>query len=204
MTKDRFFSKKQQILKLSALICLISVLSSPFTVGQKLSEEDLLVHPETLRLSQLKPDILSLYSLDGVLIVIEDIQWDTDGLFLNREQIKTDIELKLRAANIRILDEKEHSQAHGQPYLRLNITPIALPDNSICMSYQLELKQSMFLDRQLDTAERMPTGYLPATTWEKGGIIFCHQSNNRMIRDCIKDKVDMLVNDFLTANPKKE
>jgi hypothetical protein len=68
----------------------------------------------------------TLRGLDGVQVVVEDLQPDVERNGLTRQQLQTDVELRLRKAGIRVLTEQELDRAPGQTPPRPSLRPRAL------------------------------------------------------------------------------
>jgi hypothetical protein len=142
----------------------------------------------------------SLRGLRGVVVLIWDLPSEIgrEGL-LTKDQIQTDVELKLRTAGIRVLSLKEPTIT-GNPvfcvYVDVKYADIAGTGKSVGFAFNIHcsLRQNVYLERD-------PTIKNWATTWERGasGI---GSKNFGIIRNEIKDEVDIFINDFLSVNPK--
>jgi len=58
-----------------------------------------------------------LVGLKGVFVFVESTQPEQPRVGLTKDQIRTDVELRLRKAGVRVLTEEERLQMPGMPYL---------------------------------------------------------------------------------------
>ncbi len=138
-------------------------------------------------------DTRTLKGISAVLVLVEDL--DGDGaktLGLTTGAIRTDVELKLRLAGMRVVTRVESFSLSGGPYLYINVN--VLPSPSRTASISVELHQNTLLERNGERA-------IGVTTWDRGTLI--SNPNAQGIRNSIKDKVDEFLNDWLSVNPKK-
>jgi hypothetical protein len=130
--------------------------------------------------------VTSLRGLESFDVVVEEIP-DLSGL---EEQIKTDVELKLRLAGIKVDD------GQIEPYLYVNVNAIEI-ERDFVFSISLGLVQEV-------TTDRFWSGL--ATTWDRGTVGFNFGSTRAEVktslRESVKDLVDQFLNDYLTANPR--
>ena len=139
----------------------------------------------------------SLKGLKGMYVMVgnyPDIK--KDGL--RESTIKTDVELKLRMAGIKVLTKEECIKDPGNPYLWIGVHSFK---NEIIDIYAyciiVELKQRVILSRDKKIE-------CPATTWFTTVNIGTVGANNvNSLRDNIKDRVDVFINDYLAVNPKE-
>ena len=139
--------------------------------------------------------IESLRGIKGVNVLIELLNPDIEKDGLKKEQIKTDVELKLRLAGIKVLNEEELLNEPGQPYLHVNVNSNKSELGFYSFSITIELNQLVLLIRDLDTI-------FTACTWSTKTVGFAGVEKVGQIRDYIKDDVDLFINDYLFVNPK--
>ncbi len=144
---------------------------------------------------QPKYEIESLRGLKGVSVEIEKLSFNIEKDGLKREQIKTDVELKLRLAGIKVVTEEESINEPGQPYLFVNVNSNKSELGFYSFSITIELNQLVLLIRDLDTI-------FTACTWSTKTVGFAGVEKVGQIRDYIKDDVDLFINDYLFVNPK--
>jgi hypothetical protein len=157
---------------------------------------------------QSENSIRSLRGLKGVWVLVEFLATDIEAVGLSKDNIQTDVELKLRLAGIKVLTKEEWLIEPGSPrlyirvgYIRVGSTMVPLPiqkdDTLYAYSIEVELHQNVFLERD-------PKIYKDgATTWGNGSVGVVGEEKILSIRDHIKDNVDEFINDYLSVNPKK-
>jgi hypothetical protein len=112
-----------------------------------------------------------------------------------RHTFKTDVELKLHMAGIKVLSEEESLETPGMPYLYVNLNPIHQRSNeTAAVSISIELKQTVLLER--DPSLRV----YGATTWSAA---WAGWHDLPFIREKVKDLTDQFINAWLSVNPKK-
>jgi hypothetical protein len=133
----------------------------------------------------------SLKGLPGVAVLIEDLGEGVEEAGLRRDHLSVTVELRLRAAGIRILNEKEKPLPPGAPTLYLNVN--ALPRGRL-MTYavRVNLLQNVYLEG----SGRHESW---AATWDVG---YVGVDDAEGIRSQVRDLIDRFCNDFLKANPK--
>ena len=139
----------------------------------------------------------SLQGLKGVDVLVEFLEPDIEKDGLNRSSIKTDVELKLRMAGIKVLTREEKFKEPGMPYLYVNVNAVKRENEFYVYYIIVELKQGVSLMRD-------PKIFNLATTWEANGIIgIVYVNDVNSLRDTVKDRVDKFINDYLEMNPKE-
>jgi hypothetical protein len=138
----------------------------------------------------------ALKGLTGVFVIIETpLEPDAIAGGLSHDAIRTEVELKLRQAGIRVLSGDEWERTPGKPYLQ--VWPKVLKGGTLggyIYHISVEFKQHVSLVRTPDikvfgatwSAEHM--GYTP---------------DLKDIRDRMKDLVDKFIAAYLSVNPKK-
>lgn len=142
------------------------------------------------------PEVMK--GLKGVSVVVEDIEKDAQEDGLKKEEVQTDVELKLRQSGIKVLDYNELLNDSNTPYIYVVINTIkhaTLPFYSV--SIRLSLQEPVYLKRDRKTQVRA------ASTWTVGAVCTVGAFKMRSIRDFTKDLADKFCNDYLKANPKK-
>ena len=135
----------------------------------------------------------TLRGLKGVHVVIECLNPETKGGGLTEDRLRTDTELKLQKAGIKVLSERENQMTPGRPSMYVNISilkyryfPVYVYKNSI------ELVQDVYLVR----AYKIKTG---AVTWSVSATGIAPKFED--IRTSMEDLVDYFINAYLSANP---
>jgi len=132
----------------------------------------------------------TLQGITAVAVVVESLDDDAKKIGLTEEAIRTDVELKLRLAGMRIVTQDDLLTLPGAPYLYVSVT--VLPPEAGCIS--VELNQSAVLRRNGESA-------FGVTTWSVGSVRVNPSAQG--IRNAIKDEVDTFLNAWLSVNPKK-
>lgn len=133
----------------------------------------------------------SLKGIEGFQITI-DIEQELEDFGLDKETVKTDTELKLRLAEIKIIDEIDIDKNHAL----LSVSISSAIYESICAyTIQMAVSQPAILLR--DAA--ILAG---AETWSIGIIGVTGHNHRNIIREAFKDLVDRFLNAYLSVNPK--
>ena len=142
----------------------------------------------------------SLRGLAGVWVTVSNIppEAEQDGLF--QATLRTDVELRLRMAGIRVLTGEQWLNAPGRPTLDVLVglyKSRAERLDGYAKSVEVTVTQDVSLTRD-------PSTFVRAVTWQ--GLKTVGLSNSgvlqRDIRDNVADSVDEFINAFLAANPR--
>jgi hypothetical protein len=147
----------------------------------------------------------SLRGLSGVnvfLNVTEDSpSLEKDGL--TNTQIRTDVEIRLRKAGVRVLTIEEVRQLPRRPVLSVTLLASKsealtklLGENVYAFTIQIDFKQTATLYHSTNNQIFL------VTTWSDSAVGMTTKRNVRTIREGIGDYVDKFINDYLTVNPK--
>jgi hypothetical protein len=119
------------------------------------------------------------------------------GSGLTKDQIKTDVELQLRKAGIKVLTNEERLTTPGQPYLSVLVSIIEISSRGYPIGYAYTITV------QLYEAVTIVRGFeAVGSIWSAGWMGYFGKPD-RHIRNNISDMVDKFINDYLAANPKK-
>ena len=144
----------------------------------------------------LTDDQWGLTWLKGVMVWVKNIDPQIVPLGLTQEQVKTDIELRLRQAGIRVLTEKECRATMGHPYLSvdISISEIKISNDRVGYAY--------YIGVQLTESVRVARGYeVIGSIWSIGSVGAIGKDASP-IRNIISGSVDKFINDYKAANPK--
>jgi len=141
----------------------------------------------------------SLRGLKGVGVVVESLQSEVERDGLTRSHIRTDSELALRQAGIRVLSEDESLNEPGSPYLYVNLTTVKSEVLYAFTSYLYSLQISL---RQNVTLTREPNTKVSAMTWQTSVLGSVNAADLENLRKTIRDSLNQFINDYLAANPK--
>lgn len=140
----------------------------------------------------------TLKGLQGVGVGVEYLTPEVEKYGLTRQQLQTDVELRLRQNGIRVLSKQEELSTPGMPNLYLNVNIVAREDSGLAAySILLELRQNVFLARDI-------TKLCITPTWLKGSTGSVGLGKIDALREYVKDDVDQFINNYLAANPKAE
>ena len=142
-----------------------------------------------------RDDRASLRGLRGVRIVVEDVDAEIVKDGLARDQLYTDVELKLLMAGIKVLNEAENRMEKGRPWLYVNAAIMKTDSESYIYTIFIEFNQDVRLVRDPDV--EVSTG-----TWKVVHTGVAGKISH--IRERVKMHVDEFVNAYLSVNPKQE
>ncbi|MEM4657918.1 MAG: hypothetical protein QXX77_05790, partial [Candidatus Methanosuratincola sp.] len=134
----------------------------------------------------------ALRGLPPLFVVVERLEPAAVEAGLSESTIKQEVERRLRASGVRVLDEGE--RLPGAPFLYVRITAYEVPGTGV-YSYSVALEL-----RELVTLVRNPRASTYASTWESQGVAFSTGIRDRA-REYLAKKVDEFVDDWLAANP---
>jgi len=143
----------------------------------------------------------TLVGLQGVGVIIEPLASGAKEYGLIDQILQTDVELQLRQNGIKVLSQQELIQTLGMPFLWIGTTVVIMkgPAAGIAVvGLNVQFGQDVFLARH-------PSTYcLGATTWSKA-LTATVGTNNlvKLVREKIRDYVNIFINDYLAANPKE-
>jgi hypothetical protein len=151
----------------------------------------ILLFPTISRAAE-NPDQQVLRGLKGVSVAVGKIRREAERLGLDTEKIKTDVELRLRKAGIKVLTGQEMMETPGMPYLLVSVN--ATVGSGICAyAIDVDLHEAVTLDRG-------PRIHSPV--WNAAYAGWVGTNKIREIRGHVGDLVDKFINDYLVANPK--
>ncbi len=168
----------------------------------------------------------TLVGLQGVCVLLEVESQDGSFYGLRRQTLQRDTELRLRQNGIRVFSVKEVLTIPGSPMLYINvninifkITPAELDLvereypifkemdvrgkkieelGLASVAIDVRLAQAVLLLRDVNVLD--PS----ATTWQTGSVFGAPVSKLPEVRKFIQENVDIFINDYLAANPKKQ
>lgn len=143
-----------------------------------------------------------LKGLEGVEVLVEEVKAELEEYNLTAIQIQTDVEAKLREAEIKILskEENEKIQPLRRPYLYVKIKSHKLPWKRLVVAYSIEiaLKQLVTLPAQSKSSGKP----FFAPTWYKNIVGATVPKDFAEIREGVHQLTDKFIKDYLAANPK--
>jgi hypothetical protein len=116
---------------------------------------------------------------------------------VTRAGLKTDIEMQLRRADIRVVNRVEAMSTPGIPHLILKVTTHKDAAGYIyAFGIELNLVQDVVLSRNSKFSGR-------AATWSTGVVGLVGAQSLLSMLPSVWDRVDQFVKDYRTANPKQ-
>lgn len=139
-------------------------------------------------------DRATLKGIAAIQVVVEDLNPDAERDGLTRDQLQTDVEVRLRKAGIRVTSKYEET---GGSYLYLNVSAVKhVALSAYGYHIRLEFYQRVALARD-------PRVRMGAVTWDSGstGVVGAQRLRG-FVRDKVADEVDTFINAYLEQNPK--
>ncbi len=138
----------------------------------------------------------ALRGLPGVYVMAENpLEEEAVRGGLSKDTIRSDVELKLRQAGIRVLSTDEWEQARGKPYLQ--VWPKVLKGGVLggyIYHISVEFKQHVSLVRS-------PGILVFGSTWSAEHMGYTPDLKD--IRDRTQALIDKFIDAYLSVNPKK-
>ena len=139
----------------------------------------------------------TLRGLTELSVLVEYLPDEIERDGLNRDQLKHDIELRLRGAGLRVLTTAETAKAPGAPYLYLMVYAVTSP------SINLQGYGVVLVLKQLVQLSRFPATELFATTWDGPALpSVLGPPKAGEIRSRIFDAVERFLIDYQAVNQK--
>jgi hypothetical protein len=135
----------------------------------------------------------TLQGFDSMMILIGELKPEIERAGLTTDQLRTDVELKLRLAGIKLLTATDCFFEYGRPHLSVNVT-VLKPEGVVGYVYLVNLNffQKAILVRQWN--KNVPT-------WSIGYLGFTPHLNG--IRNNVNAQVDVFLNAWQSVNTKK-
>jgi hypothetical protein len=137
-------------------------------------------------------DRATLKGMTAVSVLVATLPNGAKKLGLAEDTIRTDVELKLRLAGLRVVSQEEQLKPPIGPspslYVQINMT-----DNTLAANVDLELRQIAILASTREPAV--------VSTWSTA--IIGYNPTNQELRNVVRDQTDIFVNAWLSVNPKK-
>ena len=143
-----------------------------------------------------------LKGLEGVEVLVEEVKAELENYNLTAIQIQTDVEAKLREAEIRVLskEENEKIQPLRKPYLYVKINSRKLPWKREVIAYSVEIALKQFVTLPAQPKSARKPFYAP--TWYKNIVGAATPKDFPEIRDGVNQIMDKFIKAYQTANPK--
>lgn len=130
-----------------------------------------------------------------IAVVIQALDPDAVREDFTVDLIRTDIEVELRKAGIRVVERNELSDASGRPHLFLVVNTLKGTLNTYTYSMELRFHQNASLTRNPDVT-------LSVSTWNRS--VIGSERGNRLpqLREKVKEMLMPFINEYLAANPR--
>lgn len=136
----------------------------------------------------------SLRGLNGVHVLVADLDTEDEIYGLDIAQIQKDIDDMLRAAGINVLTREEAMRTPGIPCLYVNVDTMKGSDGFYAYSTTVELLQGVYLIRNPDIRTY-------AETWSTGVKGIAAELNlKQTIQDDLRDILDVFINNYFSVN----
>jgi hypothetical protein len=147
------------------------------------------------------------YPLQGLKGVYLVLRIKNEGQGIPKEdkgKLVTNVEVKLRMAGIPVLTESQLQQHPGQPILSVDINNMYSQDeNNKLFLYDIEVR----LYERVRMLRPEVKGAVLASTWSQGTVgSFLNKTekdHSQKIQGIVSAFIDIFVNDYLAANPRK-
>lgn len=137
----------------------------------------------------------TLDGLKGVYVSIEPLDPDIKGAGLTENQLKMDVERKLRTAGVKVLTKQEWSKAPGRPAFWVRLGSARLGTNHFFYII-VGLIQDVNLSRAPSFQTSAPTWYISSGIGTTGGEL------GELCRRTVKEMTDIFINQYLSVNQK--
>jgi competence protein ComGC len=137
----------------------------------------------------------ALVGLKGVEVLVEVVKPEAEHLDLSKDMIKTDVELRLRKAGVKVLTQEDRLKIPGWPCLYVSTTILSERHLYYAVLIKVEVGEMVTLARGQEV-------YAPIWRTSRTGLLGAPIAIERNIRDKVGDLVDEFINDYLAANPK--
>ena len=138
-------------------------------------------------------EIPVLRGLKKVLVHVEDLDFRVERVGLTTDHLRTDAELKLKRAGIKVLSEKESMRTVGSPQLNIIVKVLGTSSGDYAAHIRLELREAVALVRN-------PGMEVFTSTWTTGK--FGVTSTLSDIRQQEQALLDKFITEYRAANPK--
>jgi len=141
----------------------------------------------------------SLRGLQGVQVLVEDIEKEVQADGVSQDAIRTSAELILRSNGIRVLTPSERLSTPSAPFLYLRVGTVKTK-LGIVDFYAFSVT---VVPKQVVSLAHRPGQVAIATTWEaQDGVGTLSRQDIRKVSSYVDDQVKEFANDFLAVNPR--
>lgn len=141
----------------------------------------------------------TLSGLRGVMVGIEAVKPEMESRGLGRSTLQTDVELRLRAVGIPVLDADQRVASPGRPLLYVQVATMSAPElpELYAFTVRVALMQEVRLNRDIEIG-------IMAPTWDSQPVQGLVGSDHlyARVRTLVRDQTDRFANAYLAANPR--
>lgn len=138
-------------------------------------------------------EIQVLRGLKEVLVHVEDLDFRVERVGLTTDHLRTDAELKLKRAGIKVQSEKELMEKVEIPQLHIIVKVLGTSSGNYAAHIRLELREAVDLVRH-------PGVEVFASTWTTGRFGVTQSLSD--VRKQEQALLDKFITEYLAANPK--
>jgi hypothetical protein len=134
----------------------------------------------------------------GVTVVVAEISDEAQRDGLREDQIRTDVELRLRLAGVTVITQQESLSEPGVPFVYVYIHTRKNTDGRYAYSARISAHQMVRLTRNPSVTSMGSTWATPPALGTVGA------DRLSSVRDhVLRDLTDQFINAYLAANPKR-
>jgi len=142
---------------------------------------------------------LSLRGIGGIYVLVGKLSPDLAAAGIIDADLEAEVEIRLKKAGIKVLEEREALALPGQPLLYIQIGGTKVVDLPM---YVISLNSAL---SQRVTLERDGAIRCAANTWSVSGVTAAAtQSLNQKIKSALASVADQFIKDYLSANPRPQ
>lgn len=138
-------------------------------------------------------EIPVLRGLKEVFVDVEDLDFRVERVGLSTDHLRTDAELKLKRAGIKVLSEKVSMRTPEIPQLYIMVKVLGTSSGDYAAHIRLELRETVSLVRNADTE-------VFTSTWATGRFGVTQSLSD--VRKQEQALLDKFITEYMAANPK--
>ena len=138
-------------------------------------------------------EISVLRGLKEVFVDVEDLDFRVERVGLTTEHLRTDAELKLKRAGIKVQSEKESMKTPGSPQLHIMVKVLGTSTGNYAAHIRIELREAVSLVRH-------PGMEVFTSTWTTGKFGVTQSLTD--VREQEQALLDTFIAEYIAANPK--
>ena len=138
----------------------------------------------------------TLQGLLGIHVVMEEFTPEVESAGLLRQQLQTEVELRLRLAGIRVLTQEERLKVVGHPVLSINVHVLL---NQLLGLTVYHISVALYQAVSLDTGAVAGGG---GATWGIATMGSLALNDLARVREQVRALIDEFSNAYLSVNPR--